>query len=102
MIKHRWFGLGLALVLAMGIITGCGSAEVSENRDGKMKVTTTIGMIADIVQNVGGEHVEVTGLMGPGVDPHLYKASQGDIAKLEQADAIFYNGLFLEGKMGDI
>lgn len=62
-------------------------------------VTTTTGMIADMVKQVGGKYVEVTELMGPGVDPHLYKASSGDISKLDQADLIFYNGLHLEGKM---
>lgn len=68
----------------------------------KIQVTATTGMIADAVSNVGGEQVDVKSLMGPGVDPHLYKASSGDIAKLEQADIIFYNGLHLEGKMGEI
>jgi manganese/zinc/iron transport system substrate-binding protein len=51
---------------------------------------------------VGGEHVKVRGLMGPGVDPHLYKASAGDVALLSGADLIFYNGLHLEGKMSEI
>jgi manganese/zinc/iron transport system substrate-binding protein len=87
------------VILSIGVFAGC-SAE--ENDSGKIQVTTTIGMIADVVKNVGGDHVEVSGLMGPGVDPHLYKASQGDIAKLENADIIFYNGLNLEGKMNDI
>ncbi|MGU5103616.1 zinc ABC transporter substrate-binding protein, partial [Escherichia coli] len=67
-----------------------------------VQITTTTGMIADIVKNVGGDRVTVQSLMGPGVDPHLYKASQGDIAKLDEADMIFYNGLNLEGKMADI
>jgi manganese/zinc/iron transport system substrate-binding protein len=87
------------LILAIGLFSGC---NVQESDSSKIQVTTTIGMIADIVKNVGGDHVEVSGLMGPGVDPHLYKASQGDIAKLENADIIFYNGLNLEGKMNDI
>lgn len=85
------------------ILTGCAaenSAEVGESD--KIKVTTTIGMITDIVENIGGEHVEVSGLMKAGVDPHLYKASQGDIRKLDEAEIIFYNGLHLEGKMVDI
>ena len=69
---------------------------------GKLNVVTTIGMITDIVRNVGGERVEVTGLMGPGVDPHLYKASAGDVQRLTSAQLIFYNGLHLESKMGDI
>ena len=68
----------------------------------KYRVVTTIGMITDIVKNVGGERVEVIGLMGPGVDPHLYKASAGDVQKFKSASLIFYNGLHLESKMGDI
>jgi manganese/zinc/iron transport system substrate-binding protein len=59
-------------------------------------------MITDIVKNVGGNRVEVIGLMGPGVDPHLYKASAGDVQKLNSASLIFYNGLHLESKMGDL
>jgi manganese/zinc/iron transport system substrate-binding protein len=68
----------------------------------KIQITCTIAQIVDVVQHVGGDAVEVTGLMGQGVDPHLYKASQGDISKLMNADIIFYNGLMLEGRMGDI
>jgi manganese/zinc/iron transport system substrate-binding protein len=40
--------------------------------------------------------------MCPGVDPHLYKATASDVRKLQRADVIFYNGLFLEGKMQSI
>lgn len=68
----------------------------------KVKVTATVSMVADLVKQVGGERVEVQSLMGPGVDPHLYKASAGDVTKLQQADVIFYNGLLLEGKMQDL
>lgn len=68
----------------------------------KIKVTTTVGMVGDLVKQVGGEQVEVTGLMGPGVDPHLYKATAADVSKLRRADVIFYNGLMLEGKMTEI
>lgn len=67
-----------------------------------IQVVTTIGQITDIVKNIGGEKVSVIGLMGPGVDPHLYKASEGDVAKLSNADLIFYNGLFLEAKMEEV
>jgi manganese/zinc/iron transport system substrate-binding protein len=59
-------------------------------------------MVADAVKNVGGEYVEVTALMGPGVDPHLYKATAGDNARLAGADMVFYNGLLLEGKMTEV
>ena len=54
------------------------------------------------MKSVGGERVEVQGLMGAGVDPHLYKASASDITKLQRAEVIFYNGLLLEGKLQDV
>ncbi|MCP1132014.1 zinc ABC transporter substrate-binding protein [Paenibacillus polysaccharolyticus] len=90
--------IGVVLVI---VLTACSSIS-GEDGTGKVQVTATTGMIADVAREVGGVYVEVTGLMGPGVDPHLYKASQGDIRKLEQAKVIFYNGLHLEGKMTSI
>jgi manganese/zinc/iron transport system substrate-binding protein len=78
------------------------AAKEQEGSDKPIRVTTTVGMVADVVKNVGGDRVAVTALMGAGVDPHLYKASQGDIARLTGADIVFYNGLFLEGKMGEV
>jgi manganese/zinc/iron transport system substrate-binding protein len=100
------------LILAAFVVLGaCSKATAPDNTattaksfsaDAPMNVVATTGMVADAVKNVGGEFVKVTGLMGPGVDPHLYKASEGDIQRLSQADIIFYNGLNLEGKMGDI
>ncbi|MHA7965713.1 metal ABC transporter solute-binding protein, Zn/Mn family [Paenibacillus sp. CAU 1782] len=87
---------------ALAACSGNGGSGEQNGEPGKLKVTATTGMIADAVANVGGEHVSVTGLMGPGIDPHLYKASQGDVRKLDGADIIFYNGLHLEGKMGEI
>lgn len=59
-------------------------------------------MIADMMQHIAGDSADVEALMHPGVDPHLYKASQGDLRKLLDADFIFYNGLHLEGKLGSI
>ena len=67
-----------------------------------IRITTTVGMITDIVKSVGGERVEVTGLMGPGVDPHLYKPSARDVNRLDDADVIFYGGLELEGRMVEL
>ena len=67
-----------------------------------MKVVATTGMIYDLVKNIGGVHVQAQALMGAGVDPHLYKATPGDIKKLSGADIIFYNGLHFEGKMADV
>lgn len=83
-------------------LAGCSSGEAPQAADGVWNVTTTTGMVADIVKQVGGEHVAVTQLMGPGVDPHLYKASEGDIKRINDADIIFYSGQHLEGKMVDI
>ena len=65
-------------------------------------VVTTTTMVTAMVQDIGREDIEVIGLMGPAVDPHLYKPSAHDTAKLRQANLIFYNGLMLEGRMGDL
>ena len=78
------------------------NAENLANDSEKIMVTTTTNVITDLVENIGGDHVKVTGLMGPGVDPHLYRPSASDVKKLQDADIVFYNGLDLEGKMGDI
>src|SRR5215212_8854137 len=67
-----------------------------------INVVCTTGMVADLVRNIGGDKVKVTQIMGEGVDPHLYKASPGDVNLLGGADAIFYSGLHLEGKMSDV
>lgn len=64
-----------------------------------MKVVATTGMVADLVRSVGGPRVDVTALMGPGVDPHLYKPTRNDMQLLMSADLVFYNGLHLEGRM---
>jgi manganese/zinc/iron transport system substrate-binding protein len=81
---------------------GCGGSDGAGASESKVQATTTTTMITDLVRQIGGDRVEVTGLMGPGVDPHLYRASQGDVTALRDADVVFYNGLFLEGQMEDI
>jgi len=73
-----------------------------EKQGGKLRIACTTGMIADALANLAGDSAEVTALMGPGVDPHLYKATHGDLKKLTKADLIFYNGLHLEGKMAGL
>ncbi|MGL4555133.1 MAG: metal ABC transporter solute-binding protein, Zn/Mn family, partial [Gemmataceae bacterium] len=70
--------------------------------DGPIDVVCTTGMVADLAREVGGDRVRVTALMGEGVDPHLYKASPGDVSKLDGAGLILFNGLHLEGKMGEL
>ena len=79
-----------------------GAIGHSQAADKKIRVTATVTMVADLVRSVGGDRVQVEALMGPGVDPHLYKAAASDVSKLQQADVIFYSGLLLEGKMQDI
>jgi manganese/zinc/iron transport system substrate-binding protein len=64
-----------------------------------MKVFCTTGQVADAIRHLVGDDVEVVGIMGPGVDPHLYQALPSDILALKQADIVFYNGLHLEGRM---
>ena len=71
-------------------------------QNGKLNVVTTTSMITDLVSNIAGDEVNLQGLMGSGVDPHLYKASEGDVSKLANADMIFYNGLHLEGKLVEV
>ena len=65
-------------------------------------VAATVGMIADIVSLVAGDNAEVSGIIGEGVDPHLYKPTSTDVKTMQSANMVFYNGLMLEGKMGDI
>lgn len=103
---------GLILFALAFIAAGCDSStthnHASEDKNftfegsGPLKVVATTGMVADLVKNVGKDNVQVTALMGAGVDPHLYKPTPGDIKKLRDADIVFYNGLHLEGKMADV
>ncbi|MEC3906425.1 zinc ABC transporter substrate-binding protein [Tamlana sp. 2201CG12-4] len=78
------------------------SCKNNKETNGKLNVVTTTSMITDLVKNIGGNHINLKGLMGSGVDPHLYKASEGDVSKLADADIIFYNGLHLEGKLVEV
>jgi len=84
------------------IVIGSISCKEAPKKSGKLKVVTTTSMITDLVKNIGGDFIEVKGLMGAGVDPHLYKASEGDVSKLFNADVIFYSGLHLEGKLVEV
>lgn len=72
------------------------------HHDRKPFILCTTSMIADTVKQIGGDKIDAHGLMGPGIDPHLYKAREGDVHRLAQADIIFYNGLHLEGKMANV
>ncbi|MCA0982859.1 zinc ABC transporter substrate-binding protein [Halobacillus yeomjeoni] len=95
--------LMFVLFLLPVLLLGCQSGDAQpKNEDGKVEVVTTIAQIGDVVKNVGGEHVNVESLMGPGTDPHLYKPVSSDIEKMDQAEVIFYNGHHLEGQMNSV
>lgn len=89
----------ILLVLFSVSLVGC---KDTRPKDGKFHIVTTTSMITDLVQNIGGDKVAVQGLMGAGVDPHLYKASEGDVSKLSNANMIIYSGLHLEGKLVEV
>ena len=86
-------------ILAVIIVLGC---KNNKQGNGKLNVVVTTSMLTDLVKNIGGDLINIQGLMGAGVDPHLYKASEGDVSKLFNADVIFYNGLHLEGKLVEV
>lgn len=88
-------------ILAL-IFSGCGKpAAEKPSAEGQHTIVTTVGMVGDLVRQVAGEHAQVEFLVGEGVDPHLYKPTRSDVAALMGADAIFYAGLYLEGRMID-
>jgi manganese/zinc/iron transport system substrate-binding protein len=89
------FRLLVASLLSLGLCAAAAHAA-------RLRVVTTTSMVTDLVRQVAGDLAEVEGLMGAGVDPHLYKPVAADVLKLQRADVIFYNGLVLEGKMTDL
>lgn len=100
MIKHTI--KSFIVLLAAVLVISCSGKKDTPIGNRKIRIVTTTGMIKDAVEHVTGDNAEVIALMGPGVDPHLYKATQGDLEKLTSADIVFYNGLHLEGKMGEV
>ncbi len=96
----------VAFLLALTVVgSACGPAERTPDvslADRPVRVVTTTSMIADLAREIGGDRVEVEGLMGPGVDPHLYRPRESDVARLVGADIVLFNGLELEGKMGEV
>lgn len=88
-------------LLAVATLFAC-KPDPKAQDDGTFKIAATTGMLGDVAKSIVGEHAEVVSLMGPGVDPHLYKATQGDLKLLKEADLVIYNGLHLEGKMGEV
>ena len=105
MSKKRAHLTPVLFLLILLPLAGCGGEAGSSGaarREGPVHIVATTSIIADMARRIAGEHAQVEALMGPGVDPHLYKASESDVRRLGEADLILYNGLHLEGKMGDI
>ncbi len=97
----------LALLAATGaLFTASCKTKDGQAADGELeypfKATATVAMISDVVRNVAGDKAKVSGIIGEGVDPHLYKPTSSDVKQLQASDIIFYSGLNLEGKMGDV
>ncbi|MEM1135274.1 MAG: zinc ABC transporter substrate-binding protein [Bacteroidota bacterium] len=89
-------------ILSITFIFLLNACQEAQKEDGKRYLVATTGMIKDALENIAGDKAIVFGMMGPGVDPHLYKPTPGDLSELRKADIIFYNGLHLEGKMGEV
>lgn len=87
-------------IAIFGVLTGCSNS--GNNEAETINVVTTTSQIGDSIEEIGGDLVEVTALMGPGVDPHTFQATQNDIQALQEADIVLYNGLHLEGRMSEI
>jgi len=91
----------IAVVPVLILGAACGGAP-EQTGGGSVKVVATTNIVGDLVRTIGGPQVEVESLMGPGIDPHLYKASAGDVRRMSSAEAIFYSGIHLEGKMSEV
>ena len=100
--KINFFSILIIVLVLSSTLFSCGYDNSNNTIKEKLTIVTTTGMIGDAVSNIVGNKAEVISLMGPGVDPHLYKVTQSDIKNLLNADVIFYNGLHLEGKMGKV
>ena len=103
-IKWVW-----CVLACLGALIGCSPSGEHSGSGGTagtitrypIQAVATVGMVADLVRHVGGEHLSVTQIMGAGVDPHLYKATRDDVQTIMSGDVVFYCGLMLEGKMSD-
>lgn len=97
----RFHRFALNAMVALTLFIGLETEASPKNLPLNYTIVTTCGMVTDIVREVAGDKAKVVGLMGEGVDPHLYKPTRDDVAKLLQADVVFYSGLMLEGRMTD-
>ena len=91
------------LLSRRALLAGLGAAVAVPAHAGNapLNIVATTGMIADLARSVGGDQVAVKGLMGAGVDPHAYRQTRSDIVAMTRADAVLWNGLYLEAQMED-
>lgn len=103
-------GVGRAILVAGALLIGvfglagfgCEGTDRPASAEGspdRLTLVATIGMLEDVVREVAGDRAEVLGMMGPGIDPHLYQPTRTDVGQMIDADAIFLNGLLLEGQL---
>ncbi len=83
----------------LAVIAFAAAMPLAAWAEAPLKVVATTGMIADAARQVGGDQVEVKGLMGPGVDPHAYRQTRSDIVAMTRADLVLWHGLYLEAQM---
>lgn len=96
--RRLFYVLTLPPLLAM-LLAACGPATPAGQPDGPLNVVATTGQIGDVVSFIGGDRIQATSLLGPGIDPHTYVATEGDLRIFQNADVIFYNGLHLEAQL---
>ncbi len=89
------------MIFCVILLSISGSNLIAAPKSYPFKVTTTVGMVGDIVKNIVGKKGKIKNIIGEGVDPHIYRATRNDVFELIRADIVFYSGLMLEGKMGD-
>lgn len=99
----RYKSLAAVFLILMSVaISLCGCNKTTRKRGSMLNIVATTSMIADAVRTIAGDKVHLVALMGPGVDPHSYKPTKGDMDRLGEADIVFFNGLFLEAKMAEM
>lgn len=95
--------LSAGILLLLILLIGCGTVDdTTDNTDEPIHIVATTTMITDLLEVIGEDQVNVEGLMGPGIDPHGYQASASDVDKMFEVGIVAYNGMDLEGQMGEV
>jgi manganese/zinc/iron transport system substrate-binding protein len=90
------------IIITVLLLCSCKKETQKDQANRKLNIVATTSQVTNLIHEIAGDAIVLEGLMGAGVDPHLYKASEGDVTKFFNADAIFYSGLHLEGKLEDV